>query len=90
MFCKLALRNVRKSIKDYLIYFLTLTFGVCLFYLFNSLDSQTAVMALSESKKITMRMLVQAINYISVFVAVVLGFLIIYANGGAKKNLGST
>lgn len=81
MFCKLALRNVRKSIKDYLIYFLTLTFGVCLFYLFNSLDSQTAVMALSESKKITMRMLVQAINYISVFVAVVLGFLIIYANG---------
>ena len=35
MYFKLSLRNVKRSIKDYLIYFLTLTFGVCLFYIFN-------------------------------------------------------
>ena len=33
---KLAFRNVRRSIKDYAVYFLTLTFGVCLFYVFSS------------------------------------------------------
>ena len=32
MFCKLALRNVRRSFRDYGVYLLTLTFGVCLFY----------------------------------------------------------
>ena len=30
MFCKLALRNVRRSFRDYGVYLLTLTFGVCL------------------------------------------------------------
>ena len=43
MFCKLALRNVRRSLRDYAVYFLTLTFGVCLFYVFNALDSQSAM-----------------------------------------------
>lgn len=92
MFYKLALRNVRKSVRDYLIYFLTLTFGVCLFYLFNSLDAQTAMMTLSQTKKSSIQMLVRSISYISVFVAVVLGFLIVYANGflirRRKKELG--
>ena len=36
---KLAFRNVRRSIKDYAVYFLTLTFGVCLFYVFSALES---------------------------------------------------
>ena len=40
MFSKLALRNVRRSFRDYGVYLLTLTFGVCLFYTFNSLDGQ--------------------------------------------------
>ena len=35
MFFKLAIHNVRRSLRDYAIYFLTLTFGVCLFYVFN-------------------------------------------------------
>ena len=34
MFSKLALRNVRRSFRDYGVYLLTLTFGVCLFYTF--------------------------------------------------------
>lgn len=92
MFSKLALRNVRKSIKDYTIYFLTIAFGVCLFYMFNSLDSQAAMMKLNKSKYDCMTSLMTAISYISVFVAIILGFLIVYANGflikRRKKELG--
>ncbi len=40
MYFKLAFRNVRRSVRDYTIYFLTLTFGVCVFYVFNSIESQ--------------------------------------------------
>ena len=36
MYSKIAFSNVKKSIRDYTIYFLTLTFGICLFYMFNS------------------------------------------------------
>lgn len=92
MFSKLALKNVRKSIKDYTIYFLTVAFGVCLFYLFNSLDSQTAMLQLNESKYNCLKALTTVISYISIFVAVVLGFLIVYANQflikRRKKELG--
>ena len=38
MYFKIALGNVRRSIRDYGVYFLTLTFGVCLFYVFNSIQ----------------------------------------------------
>ncbi|HEX2985463.1 MAG TPA: ABC transporter permease [Caproiciproducens sp.] len=92
MFYKLALKNVTKSIRDYTIYFLTLTFGVCLFYMFNSIDSQAAMMQLSTSKYESMQMLTQAISYVSVFISVILGFLIVYANQflikRRKKELG--
>ena len=40
MFCKLALGNVRRSFLDYGVYLLTLTFGACLFYTFNSVEDQ--------------------------------------------------
>ena len=33
---KLIIRNVRKNIQDYMIYFLTLTVSVSMFYAFNS------------------------------------------------------
>ncbi len=80
MFYKLALKNARKSMKDYTIFFLTVAFGVCLFYMFNSLDAQTAMMQLNQSKYSMIQQLIQIISGISIFVAVILGFLIIYAN----------
>ena len=43
MYFKIAVKNIKKSFKDYAIYFLTLTFAVCIFYCFNSLDSQMAI-----------------------------------------------
>ena len=80
MYYKLALRNVKKSFKDYLIYFLTLTFSVCLFYTFNSFQSQQAVMQMNESQNIMVEQLCILMNFLSIFVAVVLAFLILYAN----------
>jgi putative ABC transport system permease protein len=92
MFYKLAVKNVTKSMKDYTVYFLTLMFGVCLFYMFNSIDSQTAMLQLSSSQKQVLQTLTQIIGYVSVFISVVLGFLIVYANRflmkRRKKELG--
>ena len=48
MYFKLASKNLKKSIKDYTIYFLTLVFGICIFYTFNSIESQRVMMDLSE------------------------------------------
>ena len=92
MFCKLAFKNVRKSFQDYTIYFLTLTFAVCLFYVFNSVQSQKAMLEISASTETMMQMLETLIAFFSIFVAVVLGFLIVYANNflvkRRKKELG--
>ena len=77
---KLAFRNIKKSIKDYSIYFITLVIAISIFYLFNSLDSQTAMLALNESTKKMVQALVNVISSLSIFVAIVLGFLIVYAN----------
>ena len=46
MFCKLAWGNVRKSARDFALYFITLVFGVSVFYAFNSITDQKAVLAL--------------------------------------------
>ena len=85
MFCKLAFKNVRKSFQDYTIYFLTLTFAVCLFYVFNSVQSQKAMLEISASTETMMQMLETLIAFFSIFVAVVLGFLIVYANNFLVK-----
>ena len=51
MLFKLAFNNMKKSIKDFAIYFLTLVLGVAIFYMFNSLDSQEAMMQVSNSTR---------------------------------------
>lgn len=71
---------MKKSIKDYAIYFLTLVLGVAIFYMFNSLDSQQAMMEVSASQRDIIKLIVGMLSYVSVFVAVVLGLLIVYAN----------
>ena len=48
MLFKLSLKNIKKSFKDYVIYFMTLILGVAIFYVFNAMDSQTAMMRLSQ------------------------------------------
>lgn len=80
MLFKLSLKNMRKSIKDYAIYFLTLVLGVAIFYMFNSLDSQQAMLEVSSSQKEIIKLMIEMLGYVSVFVAIVLGLLIVYAN----------
>ena len=77
---KLSLKNMKKSIKDYAIYFLTLVLGVAIFYMFNSLDSQQAMLEVSKSTQEIIKLMIGMLNIVSVFVAVVLGLLIVYAN----------
>ena len=80
MLFKLSIKNMKKSFKDYAIYFLTLVLGVAIFYMFNSLDSQEAMLQVSNSTRDIIKLMVSMLGYVSVFVAVVLGLLIVYAN----------
>ncbi|MDR1914664.1 MAG: FtsX-like permease family protein [Clostridiales bacterium] len=76
----LAARNVKKSIRDYTIYFLTLTFGVCIFYIFNALESQQTMMEITQSQAEIFKLLGNIMSSVSVFISFILGFLIVYAN----------
>lgn len=93
MYFKIALNNVKKSFKDYTIYFLTLTFAVCIFYSFNSIGTQQAMLDMSKSQAKYIELMEKLISYVSVFVSVILGGLIIYANNflikKRKKELGT-
>jgi putative ABC transport system permease protein len=80
MYFKLALGNVKKSIRGYGIYFLTLVFGICIFYAFNSITEQQGVLALNDRQSAMIDFLSTLIGGVSVFIAVVLGFLIVYAS----------
>lgn len=80
MYSKLAFRNMKRSLKDYTMYFLTLVFGVCIFYTFNAIESQSIMMELSDMQKNAFELVDSVMGGISVFVALILGFLIIYAN----------
>lgn len=71
---------MKKSFKDYAIYFLTLVLGVAIFYMFNSLDSQEAMLTVSESARELIKLMINMLGMVSVFVAVILGLLIVYAN----------
>ena len=80
MYFKLATKNLRKSIKDYTIYFLTLVFGVCIFYTFNSIESQRVMMDLTDMQAAAFQLTDVVMGVASVFISFVLGFLIVYAN----------
>ena len=80
MLFKLSIKNMKKSFKDYAIYFLTLVLGVAIFYMFNSLDSQQAMLEVSQSTREMIRLMISMLGMVSVFIAIVLGFLIVYAN----------
>ena len=80
MLFKLSFNNMKKSIKDYAIYFLTLVLGVAIFYMFNSIDSQQAMLQVSASQRSIIKLMITMLGFVSVFVAVVLGLLIVYAN----------
>lgn len=90
--CKLIIKNVRKNIRDYLIYFLTLMISVSVFYAFNSISDQPAFSEMGMTKTLLYDQLGILLSTLTVLIAVVLAFLIIYANlfllKRRKKELG--
>ena len=80
MLCKLSLKNIIKSFKDYTIYFFTLILGVAIFYVFNAIDSQTVLLQTKESTYDIIELMTQTLSAVSIFVSFILGFLIIYAS----------
>ena len=94
MFSKLAIRNVGRSVKDYGVWFLTIVFAVCLFYVFNALETQAVFRYLGSGPQAsTAQAIRELVGMLSVFVWVVLAFLILYASGflirRRKKELGT-
>lgn len=82
---KLPIRNIKKSMKDYLIYFATLILGIALFYVFNAIEKQTAMLNLSNSGYDIMDVMFTVMDVVGVFVSFVLGFLIVYASNFLMK-----
>lgn len=92
MLFKLALNNIKKSYKDYLIYFLTITISISLFYMFNSMESQKAMLVFDGVKADSVDVLIGSLGYVSNFLTFVMAFLMVYANQflirRRKKELG--
>ena len=81
MLLKLAVRNIRRSVRDYSLYFVTLLFGVAVFYAFNSIGSQSILFDIeSQASQTVFETTQRMLNIFSWLVAAVLGFLIVYAN----------
>ena len=51
MLFKLSFSNMKKSLKDYAVYFFTLILGVAIFYLFNAIETQTTMLKISEDTR---------------------------------------
>lgn len=80
MLYKLSVRNIRKSIKDYAVYFFTLVVGVAIFYVFNAIDSQAAMLNVSERTEEIIELMTNMLSSVSVLVSIILGGLIIFAS----------
>jgi predicted metalloendopeptidase len=85
MLFKLAVKNIQRSLRDYAIYFYTLVIGVAIFYSFNSITSQKSLQELTGTRGQTASTLTMLTSGLSIFVAVVLGLLIVYASSFLMK-----
>lgn len=79
LFRELALKNVKKNAKEYLIYFITLMFSVNLFYTFNSIGAQLKMFSIEDSMNFFAFAQVMII-IVSIFICIVIGALVVYAN----------
>lgn len=80
LYIKLAWGNLRRALKDFAVYFVTLMLSVSLFYSFNTLTNQAFFVELSSStSRLVLRMAV-LITGLSIFLMIVIGILIVYAN----------
>lgn len=77
---KMAVGNIKKCVSDYVIYFLTLIFGVAIFYVFNSIGEQRVITEMTESSSEIISLMLFLLEGISIGVSFVLGMLMIYAS----------
>ena len=82
---RLAMRNIKKSMSDYAVYFATLIIGISVFYVFNSITDQTVVINIYKNDMSIIRLLKELISMASVIVSFVLAFLIMYASNFLMK-----
>lgn len=80
MLFNLSRKNFKKSIRDYSVYFFTLILGVAVFYIFNAIETQTAMMEVTKAKAEIIDMMNSALEAVSIFVSFILGYLIVYAS----------
>ena len=89
MLCKLAWGNVHRAGRDYLVYLLTLTLAAAVFYAFNTISLQTELAGVDPGVG---RLLSSTLSGLTIFLACVMGFLMVYANNfimrRRKKELG--
>ena len=85
MLCKIAFGNVRRAGKDYLVYLLTLTLAVTVFYAFNTISVQVDIAGVSAQNSGVGELLGSVISGLTVFLALVMGFLMVYANNFIMK-----
>lgn len=80
MLFRLSLKNIRRSMRDYAIYFFTLIIGVAIFYVFNAIEKQSVMLNVTSSTKEIIKLMTNMLSGVSVFVSFILGGLIIYAS----------
>lgn len=83
MLCKLAWGNVRRAGRDYLVYLLTLTLGVTVFYAFNTVSMQVDIAGIDEEG--LARVMGSILGDLTYFLAGVMAFLMVYANNFIMK-----
>lgn len=83
MLCKLAWGNVRRAGRDYLVYLLTLTLGVTVFYAFNTVSMQVDIAGIDE--KGLAQVMGSMLGDLTYFLAGVMAFLMVYANNFIMK-----
>ena len=83
MLCRLAWGNVRRAGKDYLVYLLTLTLGVAVFYAFNTVSMQVDIAGITAEG--LAELLGDTLGGLTYFLAAVMGFLMVYANNFIMK-----
>lgn len=80
LYIKLAWGNLRRALKDFTVYFVTLMLSVSLFYSFNTLTNQAFFVGLSSSTSHLVLRMAELITGLSIFLMIVIGILIVYAN----------
>ena len=80
--CKLAWGNVRRASRDYLVYLITLALGVTVFYAFNTISEQATSAGIGKELGDTIAGIVSGLT---IFLAAVMGFLMVYANNFIMK-----